>query len=414
MKPHKFLLSVLLISAPAFCSQDTLDGERKLLEGRINQFFEANEEENYELQKDIFNEIIVTEYLGSLLERELKEKPSLFLKAAKDPLLFFTFLFSLPSDKPTEAYLEKFWHEKSKFDGYEILQNIWKVTVKSCEVLEIYKAYVQGTINCILHHEEEEQGEIISLFSQVCAAQDYPMLLALLETKEHEIPLKSLSPLFDSSFSDEQLICLSEFYNTIKSGLSINSYEAISEKSFRAFYIFLTNKLPNLAMVGGKVKEQYSPYIYWQEVIKIIEFHKPSKKYTPLHFAAQNGHLYILPDLIKVEEKHMNIIGITAINIQDGEGNTPLHYAALRGDYEMAEVLLQNGASPDIKNNEGHTPLKCVAFEGTYDTQGDFKKSPFLFMMEQFSSQKSSLNSKEKESRVQVKRINPSCARLTT
>ncbi len=350
MKPHKFLLSVLLISAPAFCSQDTLDK-------KVDQLFKAGNNKNDNLQAAIFEEIINTKELSLILETKLKSKPSLFLKAAKEPFLFFIFIFFLPNDKPTEACLKKFWDKKSKFDGYQTLQNLRKNIGYKKGIEELHAAYVHGTIDCILHHEKKEQGEIISLFSQACAAQDYPMLLALLTT--NKMALSSLTPLFASSFSDEHLTCLSQFYNTIKSRLSINSYEAKSKKLFRAFYIFLTEKLPDLVERG--IQEQYSPHLYWEGALKIIECHKPCKKYTPLHFAAQNGHWYILPELIKAGAEYLKVKKTDkTINVQDSKGNTPLHYAVFQGSYKTVKFLLEAGASFYIKNHVGDAPLKGI------------------------------------------------------
>lgn len=47
-----------------------------------------------------------------------------------------------------------------------------------------------------------------------------------------------------------------------------------------------------------------------------------------------------------------------SVNDQDREGNTPLHYASrLRKGYEKIEMLLQEGADPDIPNRNGITPI---------------------------------------------------------
>ncbi len=45
------------------------------------------------------------------------------------------------------------------------------------------------------------------------------------------------------------------------------------------------------------------------------------------------------------------------INIQDADGNTPLHIAARINDAELIQFLMYKGAALEEKNNAGHTPL---------------------------------------------------------
>ena len=52
------------------------------------------------------------------------------------------------------------------------------------------------------------------------------------------------------------------------------------------------------------------------------------------------------------------------INIKGCYGWTPLMNATLCSSLEMVELLLQNGANPNIKNNEGVTALKSACEKG--------------------------------------------------
>ena len=53
------------------------------------------------------------------------------------------------------------------------------------------------------------------------------------------------------------------------------------------------------------------------------------------------------------------------INAQDGVyGVTPLSWAALLGQTQMAELLIQRGANVNSKNRDGATPLHVAAFLG--------------------------------------------------
>ncbi|XP_076309518.1 uncharacterized protein LOC143224925 isoform X2 [Tachypleus tridentatus] len=52
------------------------------------------------------------------------------------------------------------------------------------------------------------------------------------------------------------------------------------------------------------------------------------------------------------------------INIQDTEGMSGLHQAALMGETAIMQLLLENGAHVDIKDNKGMRPLHYAAWQG--------------------------------------------------
>ena len=78
---------------------------------------------------------------------------------------------------------------------------------------------------------------------------------------------------------------------------------------------------------------------------------------TPLHLAAERGHLALV-DLL-----------ITKYNCdpqcQDEDGNTPLHVAVENNQYEMAEFLVaKHKGGPHCRNKEGRSPLHLAAARG--------------------------------------------------
>lgn len=78
-------------------------------------------------------------------------------------------------------------------------------------------------------------------------------------------------------------------------------------------------------------------------------------KQTPLHIASRKGHADVVELLLRNN---------AASNLQDDEGNTPLHYAA---NMQTAQVLLSSTyrTNPNIPNRRGLTPLHVAAAGGS-------------------------------------------------
>lgn len=73
---------------------------------------------------------------------------------------------------------------------------------------------------------------------------------------------------------------------------------------------------------------------------------KDQNGYTPVHAAAEYGHLDLIQRLI---EKGADL------NIQDNDGDTPLHACE---QPRVAEFLVRLGADLSTKNHDGLTPLQ--------------------------------------------------------
>ncbi|XBI76405.1 hypothetical protein VPH35_069648 [Triticum aestivum] len=73
---------------------------------------------------------------------------------------------------------------------------------------------------------------------------------------------------------------------------------------------------------------------------------------TFLHAAARGGHLKVVRLAIKKRTLR------SLLNVQDGDGNTPLHLAVAAGAPAVAEALMGKGkVRDDVMNNDGETPL---------------------------------------------------------
>ena len=76
---------------------------------------------------------------------------------------------------------------------------------------------------------------------------------------------------------------------------------------------------------------------------------------TPLILAAKINSSTVVQAILEHGE-----INHAILNLQDSEGMTALHYACLYGNKDMADLLINAGASHLIKNNDGKTPIDCV------------------------------------------------------
>jgi uncharacterized protein len=63
----------------------------------------------------------------------------------------------------------------------------------------------------------------------------------------------------------------------------------------------------------------------------------------PIHDAARKGDVKKVQEILASDPK--------SVNEQDGNGDTPLHQAALHGQYKVAEVLIAAGADVNVKNS---------------------------------------------------------------
>jgi ankyrin repeat protein len=68
----------------------------------------------------------------------------------------------------------------------------------------------------------------------------------------------------------------------------------------------------------------------------------------PIHDAARKGDLKKVQEILASDPK--------AVNAQDKYGDTPLHQAALHGQYKVAEALIAGGANVNVKNS--YPPFK--------------------------------------------------------
>jgi len=87
--------------------------------------------------------------------------------------------------------------------------------------------------------------------------------------------------------------------------------------------------------------------------MKDNELEEDAEKFE-LHVAADNGNLKAVKEYLALEYSP---------NVFDEIGRTPLHYATRNEFFEIAEVLIQNGADINAHDEKtiGHTPIADIA-----------------------------------------------------
>ena len=87
----------------------------------------------------------------------------------------------------------------------------------------------------------------------------------------------------------------------------------------------------------------------------VLLFHSDDHGFSPLHWAAKEGHLTLVTQLIQRGAR------VNATNMGD---DTPLHLAAAHGHLDIVRVLLKNKADINFVNEHGNTALHYACFWG--------------------------------------------------
>ena len=75
-----------------------------------------------------------------------------------------------------------------------------------------------------------------------------------------------------------------------------------------------------------------------------------------IHEAAARGDAFAVKTMLSADA--------SAVNLKNATGETPLHWACIRGHRDVVRVLIEAGADVNVKTSEGWTPLHWAALKG--------------------------------------------------
>ena len=100
-------------------------------------------------------------------------------------------------------------------------------------------------------------------------------------------------------------------------------------------------------------------------ICKLIVFPIDFIGNTPLHMAAEYGHLSVCELLISwFERAFPEAIELEHTNAENNSGYTPLHKAAENGHLSVCQFLIGKIEDKNVKEGFGLTPLSCAARKG--------------------------------------------------
>ena len=84
--------------------------------------------------------------------------------------------------------------------------------------------------------------------------------------------------------------------------------------------------------------------------------------FSPLHMACQNGHDACVNYLLDKFNDRAHLM----IELEDSEGNRPLHICAIKNEYDCASLLLDSNCQVNAKNKHGQTAFMLAAYHNSF------------------------------------------------
>ena len=195
-------------------------------------------------------------------------------------------------------------------------------------------------------------------------------------------------------FEVDSLFCKSWAFIFLNTSMSSNVYQlaAISHPDFAGANLLMPDGEGrvafHMAAAGGQVAAIKLLHNMTHGTLATLVSARDGDGHTPLHAAAERGHLKVVRQLLRWNAKlddqshrkscplhmaarhgHAPVLSFLLensadIKSQDETGAQPLHLAVRSGSKRAVQILLQAGAQVDSKNSAGIQPLHVATGEG--------------------------------------------------
>ena len=116
---------------------------------------------------------------------------------------------------------------------------------------------------------------------------------------------------------------------------------------------------PALSYIPQEIRKKENPlcdaFLGWIDLEK-----KDAMERTPIHLAANSGHLPLLSYLLEKDPRKNKIL----LSAKDIEKKNALHFAATSKQLPIVEYLIEKGSNIDAKDQENKTPLHYASGSG--------------------------------------------------
>ena len=156
-----------------------------------------------------------------------------------------------------------------------------------------------------------------------------------------------------------------------KNGLTTLHYASMSLNLFLVKELITTYQLdPHQANSNGTLPIHYAAKsgdillleLYMKDYKCSLSL-TDNKGWNILHFLSSNGHTHFIKHVVGNHQLDL------LINVQDKDGDTPLHFACMRGQQKMVSLLSSStNINILITNKKGQAPLHLAAASGHKDT----------------------------------------------
>jgi len=201
-------------------------------------------------------------------------------------------------------------------------------------------AIILNAINDFLQRNQNED-RTVAVHAQSCKGNCKPLF-------HYTLPYCRDAGVNVEAFNDEGS---SSFVNVFLEARKSADKKAAQKMFDEQITIFRSNKLHEY------VRKEHLRVVKYLLTLELMDLNvQDNDGNTPLHIACENGNI----DIAKALLTALGNLESMDLNIQNNDGNTPLHKACENGNIDVAKALLTAGANQNVENKEKKKPFQVA------------------------------------------------------